>query len=109
MTISTISGARIRRRIRKIVAEACAAEWAATRNGGPADRGGRRRPVPKMFFQKTSSGLLMAASDQPRWNETVSTTSSTTETMLASSAPPDSETTLAVQASFMPAVETYVA
>jgi hypothetical protein len=29
--------------------------------------------------------------------------------MLASSAPPDSETTLAVQASFMPAVLTYVA
>ena len=105
MTISTISGARIRRRIRKIVAEACAADVAATRNVArrPA---GRRRRSSKMFFQKASSGLPTTASDHPRWKETVSTTSRTTETMLASSAPPDRDTTLAVQDSLMPAVET---
>ena len=56
--------------------------------------------------QNASRGLPTTASVQPRWNDTVSTTRSTTETTWASSAPPDSETTLAVQESVSPAEET---
>ena len=44
-----------------------------------------------------------------RWNETVSTTSSTTETRLASSAPPDSDTTLAIACAVTPSAETCAA
>ena len=104
MTIRTISGVRMRRRIRKTVAEACEADAAATRS--TARRSCRSSSPSSICFQKVSRGLPMTASDHPRWKETVSTTSSTTETMLASSAPPDRETTLAVHASFMPAVDT---
>jgi hypothetical protein len=108
MTINRMSGARIRRRIRKIVVDAWAADAAATRSetrrarGPPSSRANTRVPTVRGEVSTT-------ASCHPRWNDTVSTTSSTTETTLASSAPPERETTLAVQASFRPAEETYVA
>src|SRR5688500_11126826 len=105
MTIRTISGARIRRRIRKTVADAFAADAAATRTDALLARRSSWSVLNRRV-QKASSGLPTTVSDQPRWNDTVSMTSRTTETMLASSAPPDSDTTLAVQAAVIPAVET---
>ena len=46
---------------------------------------------------------------QRRWKDTVSMTRSTTETMLASSAPPESETTLDVASAVSPAADAWVA
>ena len=69
---------------------------AAARTGARRRRPSSRDPI----------RLPTSASDHPRWNDTVSTTSSTTETTLASSAPPDSDTTLAVHAAVRPAEET---
>ena len=105
MTMRTISGVRIRRSTRKIDAEAWAAEEAARRMVARCGRGSSSRR--SIRIQKSSSGFAMTP--HPRWKDTVSTTSSTTETMLASSAPAERETTLAVQAAVIPAVETYVA
>ena len=105
MTIRTISGARMRRRTRKIVAEAWVADAIGTRRR-------RHRPLRALLVwpsnsrvQKTSSGLPMRR-PQRRWNDTVSTTSSTTDTMLATSAPPDSDTTLAVASRVSPSTAT---
>ena len=44
-----------------------------------------------------------------RWNETVSTTSRITETRFASRAPPDSDTTLAIDSAVTPWLDTFAA
>ena len=91
--ISVISGTRIRRSTRKIGAEA----WTPD----PARAASRPRPVP--------GALVTAVRRYERRNELVSTTSSTSETMLAISAPPDSETMLAVAPAVRPSLATCAA
>ena len=80
------------------------ADPAATRTLSPRGRCSSSRRSSRT--RKSSSGLATTRLRQPRWKDTVSTTSRVTDTMLASSAPPDSETTLAVHAAVSPAVET---
>ena len=105
ITIRTMSGARIRRMTRKIVADAWVADAVGTRQRR-VRRSDCSSPV-NSRYQNTSSGLPTAFLPvQRRWNDTVSTTSSTTDTMLASSAPPESDTTLAVASRVSPSVET---
>ena len=73
------------------MADACTATATGVRRRARPDLTAVR---PNRLCQKTSSGFPTAI--YLRWNDTVSTTSSTTETTLANSAPPDSETTLAI-------------
>ena len=91
MTMRVIRGARMRRITMKIVEDAWLDDWMWARDGTRlADLRLPNR------VQKTAAGYSLLPQCYPRWKVTVSVTSRTTETRLASRAPPDSETILAV-------------
>ena len=112
MTIRMISGARIRRMMTKIVAEAWSPEPSRARQLMCGRRGPRPRRRRTTAARRPAAGYSwyrLSGSNSLRWNDTVSVTSRTTETRLASSAPPDSDTTLAIACPVTPSVETWAA
>ena len=102
-----ISGSRIRRITRRMPAGGslnCSVRWSGP-TGWPRSGSG----APNRRDQNKSSGLPTVAAAQRRRKETVSITSRTTETTLANRAPPDNETTLAINSGVNPLSATWVA